>query len=118
MSGAFHPGAVIDFRWVGPTPSDTAGQQCTYDNAGRLITRGPGAGTPDIHSPRVDTPESIVEHKENDIKPLNTMALGAYLERWQPNKGLQGDPADRALGRAKGACEENPQGDPPFSRLP
>jgi hypothetical protein len=110
FSRRYHPGAVWDFRWFGPTPTGTAGQQCIYDENGKLITRGPGAGTPDIHSPAA----SWLNHRKEDVRPLDRLPVGVYVERWQPNKGLERATA----GRARGPCEGNPQSDPPFKRLP
>ena len=42
----YHPGAVMELRTRQPN-EDGAGQQCTYDEYGRLVNTGYGAGTPD-----------------------------------------------------------------------
>ena len=61
----YHPGASYVFRShssrVGyfklrSSKTIRPGQQCTYDNRGKLITDGPGAGTPDAYSSEVTLP--------------------------------------------------------------
>ena len=41
----YHPGGVYDLRQN--VKAGESGQQCIYDMHGKLITHGPGAGTPD-----------------------------------------------------------------------
>lgn len=50
-SQRFHYGATYEVRWS-PAVSGKAGQQCTYDSNGKLITSGIAAGSPDKVSPR------------------------------------------------------------------
>ncbi|MCA9293237.1 MAG: hypothetical protein KDA20_05430 [Phycisphaerales bacterium] len=45
----YHPNATWQVR--GKAKENKSGQQCTYDQNGKLITDGPSAGTPDLHSP-------------------------------------------------------------------
>lgn len=47
--GPYHPNATWQVR--GKPQADGSGQQCTYDENGQLITKGPSAGTPDRYSP-------------------------------------------------------------------
>ena len=60
-----HPGATVCIRssnWTG------AGEQCCYDKFGQLITKGAGAGTPDIKTP---SPVNLwLGHLHEDVKPF------------------------------------------------
>ena len=60
-----HPGAAVCIRssnWTG------AGEQCCYDKFGQLITKGAGAGTPDIKTP---SPVNLwLGHLHEDVKPF------------------------------------------------
>lgn len=93
----FHPGADSSFRSVNPTEvtnseGDTlnAGQQCTYDGEGKLITSGAAAGTPDIVSPT----HSKLDHFVEDVIPWAFQSVEEYNESWLPNQGTD--------------CPENP----------
>lgn len=59
----YHPGAAYCIRthdpsWFPTTPQ----QQCCYDADQRLITSGPGAGTPDLNSP---------DHVNGEVVPFD-----------------------------------------------
>jgi len=45
----YHPGAAACFRKN--AKKGKAGQQCCYSADGKLITHGPGSGTPDKNDP-------------------------------------------------------------------
>ncbi len=45
---------------------DGAAQQCCYDSKGKLITHGPGAGTPD----KADSGTNLSEHVKKDVFPF------------------------------------------------
>lgn len=82
----FHPGASQCNRslplLIGP------GQQCCYDNHGKLLTFGPGAGTPDRVAP-LGTPNyeafllSIKLHTAMDVEPFK-WAAAKVLALQQP----------------------------------
>jgi hypothetical protein len=57
----YHPGAYYDLR--SKPDKDGHRQQCTYDNKGKLITHGPGAGTADMGS-------TFGTHYDQDMKPF------------------------------------------------
>ncbi len=82
---SYHPGA----RWcIRSTPMpDESGQQCCYDALGDLITRGPGAGTPDLYSPGANPPL----HWDEDVTPFNECEAANLLEVYwlyrPPNNG-------------------------------
>jgi hypothetical protein len=63
--GKLHPGAVYDMRTRPKPEYGGAGQQCTYDAKGHLITHGPGAGTADKVGP--GSPGS---HGDEDVEPF------------------------------------------------
>ena len=74
--GTYHPGAENCYRssepltYISPdNPEKIAspGQQCCYDESGKLITNGPGAGTPDLYSP--SDWRNIGSHREYDVQP-------------------------------------------------
>jgi hypothetical protein len=109
----YHPGASYSFRShssrVGyfklrSGKTIRPGQQCTYDNRGKLITDGPGAGTPDAYSSEV-TPDLAVyrspkeeTHTYWDTKPFDAMTNNRedgwekkdgwkeYYRVWTPNR--------------------------------
>jgi hypothetical protein len=113
----FHPGASYAFRShasrVGyfklrSGKTIRPGQQCTYDSGGKLITDGPGAGTPDAYAPEVTgtgrglskSPNYKTSHTYWDIEPFNVMSnkpedllwyeksgWKRYQEIWTSNKG-------------------------------
>jgi hypothetical protein len=99
----YHPGATWEYRTVEnavrtyfsatlPTGSPTLkpGQQCTYSPDGRLITRGPGAGTPDAYSPSVTyNGQGLVSSNSHtfwDVEPFDAgIRWGEYHQTWVPN---------------------------------
>jgi hypothetical protein len=126
-SEIYHPGASYDYRTsasrVRPFPASSSknldplmpGQQCIYDINGNLITKGPGAGTPDAYSPNVTFPlqgtfagalfvggRSHTYWDESTFDP-NGMRYGKtgltwpeYQKTWTPNNGNK--------------CMDNPSG--------
>lgn len=81
-----HPGAASGFRSrkkISSRPGTSHGQQCCYDDGGRLITEGPAAGTPDLWSPRTD----LVKHIVYDVQPWWNMGWEEYDRHWVPNQG-------------------------------
>ena len=80
----YHPGADTSYRiWTGPT---AAGNQCTYDTTGTLVTNGPGAGTPDEVSVAAPTPVVGLPwagHWIQDFLPYE------WYEFWDPGYGWQ-----------------------------
>ena len=96
----YHPGADTGYRSTEPTkivsekdPSREplmAGQQCTYDKEGNLITDGEAAGTPDAFSPNSGLLEFVgysLNHMEWDVEPSEAMSLEEYHQTWTPNNG-------------------------------
>ena len=90
----YHPGAENCYRssepltYISPdNPEKIAspGQQCCYDESGKLITNGPGAGTPDLYSP--SDWRNIGTHQEYDVQPYGGMSLEEYHKTWTPNNG-------------------------------
>ena len=100
-SQTYHFGATSEARWV-PDELGAAGQQCTYDSKGSLITGGIAAGSPDLVSPRacgyldgIFSPTSWIyanEHKKKDVIPWNTKSCLYYLSNWPANGGNCGNP--------------------------
>ena len=99
-SQTFHFGATYEVRWT-PSVSENAGQQCTYDASGHLITQGIAAGSPDIVSPEGCgyLPEWVInilvdlfcdqsEHCLRDVKPWEEKPCWYYLENWPSNNAL------------------------------
>jgi hypothetical protein len=101
----YHPGASFEFRsaanrvkpFSSPenpnAPKLMPGQQCTYDDAGNLITHGPGAGTPDAYSPSVTYPgQGLIDNNSHtywDVDPVdNGLTWREYQNTWTPNKGI------------------------------
>lgn len=81
-----HPGATSSFRSTAvANGSSRHGQQCTYDSANRLITSGPGAGTPDFYSPARIT--DIPYHSVYDYKTFKELGWQTYTQYWRPNNG-------------------------------
>ncbi|MBW4523269.1 MAG: hypothetical protein KME16_26820 [Scytolyngbya sp. HA4215-MV1] len=120
----FHPGAAVDFRSVKENivildsrsstqtelPTIYAGQQCTYDSNENLITRGPGAGTPDIIAPNYTAyGQGLVSSESHTYWDIDTfdpsgLEYGVnglpwyeYQRTWVPNTGV--------------GCAPNPAGD-------
>lgn len=94
----FHPGAKTSYRSRNPKdyPSPVRsglkplrpGQQCTYDAKQRLITQGPGAGTPDAYGSEGTDAFSFL-HTDWDVKTFKAMDLDEYLKTWTPNNANQ-----------------------------
>lgn len=59
----YHPGAVYDMRTKASTRN--CGNQCTYNETGKLITTMPAAGTVDFYSPN----NSWFSHYYHDVEP-------------------------------------------------
>jgi hypothetical protein len=84
FSSWFHPGAAHDVRTkhgYRTIPDSNHGQQCTYDNDGKLITSGPGAGTPDVWSPETN----FWNHQATDVDTYNALGSNVYVRYWTPN---------------------------------
>ncbi len=84
FSSMFHPGAAHDVRTkhgYRTIPDSSHGQQCTYDDDGKLITSGPGAGTPDAWSPETN----FWNHQDTDVKTYNALGSNVYVRYWTPN---------------------------------
>lgn len=82
----FHPGAVTGYRSVkgyASVPGTSHGQQCCYDGAGRLITDGAGAGTPDLWSPATN----FLNHQIYDVQTWVRLGAETYNRYWVPNRG-------------------------------
>jgi len=80
----FHPGAASSYRsksTFSSVPGTAHGQQCTYDSNGRLITEGPGAGTPDVWSPTANTPNHLLY----DAATWQVLGWRIYNRYWVPN---------------------------------
>lgn len=87
----FHKGATICFRSYPPirTNEGMSSQQCCYDEKGRLITNGSGAGTPDKES-TCDNEDAkgfmtlrlsgVIGHYNKDVKPWE--AFGGVDSGW------------------------------------
>ncbi|MEM7656108.1 MAG: hypothetical protein AAF399_08270 [Bacteroidota bacterium] len=104
-SQAFHYGATHEVRWI-PDAEDGAGQQCTYDADGRLITSGIAAGSPDLYSPgscgfidwvdegAANSPLCFASaHCVADVRPWlygnnSTVPCIVYLRGWPANRDL------------------------------
>ena len=83
----YHPGATSSFRSTSAaTGGSRHGQQCTYDAANRLITSGPGAGTPDVYSPSWGI-LNIPYHLVYDVKTWKELGWSTYNRYWRPNNG-------------------------------
>lgn len=82
----YHPGAVYAYRsTAAATQGSRHGQQCTYDEDGRLITSGAGAGTPDVYSP--SSFFNIPYHIVYDVKTWDELGWSTYNQYWVPNNG-------------------------------
>ena len=118
---SYHPGAETEYRTRAEfvvrysPPSNIQfsnklmpGQQCAYDAAGKLITHGVGAGTPDAYSPEVtDNFDGLItedSHTYWDVTPFDAegMTWQEYQKTWTPN------PGKKSNGEA---CEINPPPD-------
>ena len=77
----YHPGSFDGYRLFDPEVDPVAGNQCTYDSDGRLITAGPAAGTPD----RVSPTRSVLGHWWFDVRPFRQLGWREYHRRgWAP----------------------------------
>jgi len=67
----YHPGASYDLRSTSRRRYYRgAGQQCTYDSNGKLITHGVGAGTADRVAPTGGVIDALVGgHGSSDVQP-------------------------------------------------
>lgn len=86
FTSSYHPGADKDVRSKNgyqTIPDSSHGQQCTYDTHGNLITTGPGAGTPDVWSPKTN----FWEHQDKDVKTYEALGSNVYVRYWTPNNG-------------------------------
>lgn len=101
----YHIGAATGYRSArgySSVPGTNHGQQCCYDPAGRLITEGAGAGTPDIVQapsgagaatwgtlPSTSTPGlgAVIAHYYSDVRPFNELGWEVYNRYWVPNNG-------------------------------
>ena len=98
----FHPGGHLCIRTKSAN-SNGSGQQCCYDNQGRLITLGPGAGTPDYTQAGLSGSLIGVGHVWTDVTAYNvavfldnhclqanflaTYYVELYIEARPPNNG-------------------------------
>jgi RHS repeat-associated protein len=73
-----------EFRKDGKFISKIA-QQCTYDSAGNLITKGPGAGTPDFAA--AGNQLIALDHLKKDVKTWCALGWEEYNKTWIPNRG-------------------------------
>jgi len=71
---SFHPGAAVCMRSSMQLPNG-AGQQCCYDDGGKLITSGKGAGTVDLSAP--NTWGGFFSHQIDDVQAFN---YASYLD--------------------------------------
>lgn len=96
-SGTFHPGASHCIRQTPfPGVDGAPGQQCCYDAAGKLITVGAGAGTPDQIAPggwwpSQWDPVDTKDHYDEDVVSFHSCSdakmLDCYLRHRPPNNG-------------------------------
>ncbi len=101
-----HAGAVSGYRSANPTENGP-GQQCCYDGAGKLITAGAAAGTPDLIAPV----SLVTAYAHNIVDVMTWTYLGwpLYNRYWAPNQGPAGEscPVNRkSLSLAPSAGEE------------
>jgi hypothetical protein len=106
-SQTFHPGAYVCMRSQVPL-ANGAGQQCCYDEDGKLITHGRGAGSPDQSLPI--GVGGVASHVLKDVQAYNyatylddATQFGGYVDMYfevrPPNKGVD------ATGKP---CPKNP----------
>ena len=85
----YHYGAINEARWAPNTLLWDPGQQCTYDNAGKLITAGIAAGSPDKVSPgSCSLTTSLPGHIYSDVRPWSRIPCWQYLLEWPANTGI------------------------------
>lgn len=91
-----HPGATICYRSYPavPTPQGDSGQQCCYDEGGKLITKGKAAGTPDRASNCVGegadgrmsiSLKGVILHYFKDVIPSRKLTTEQYNRLWTPD---------------------------------
>jgi hypothetical protein len=98
----YHPGGEYDLRT--PKADGKPGQQCIYDKNGKLINKGPAAGTPDRRGPGAwggndhmqqdGTPYELALQLDcSDPSNPNTDGehYKKYMEVRNPNKGKRSD---------------------------
>lgn len=98
----YHPGAVTSFRSYPYTATVIngkkfkSGQQCTYDEKGKLMPSGEGAGTPDKFSPAKGENNMglltinifrVIRHRKYDSSPWKKQEWKEYHKFWPPDKG-------------------------------
>ena len=97
----FHQGAKCCMRSAKANESG-AGQQCCYDDKGKLITHGQGAGTPDrAHGKR--------RHQQEDVVPA-LIARFADVGTWGRHQEMYNVVRPPNQGRDENGdpCPENP----------
>ncbi|MDB9397857.1 hypothetical protein [Microcystis aeruginosa] len=101
-----HPGAKGFYRSVAPEEYRPEGrkdlyplrpgQQCTYDENGRLITHGPAAGTPDAYGSNATDSYFFTSigkgkvsglHTTWDVDTYKKLGWREYHKIWKPNNG-------------------------------
>lgn len=101
-----HPGAKGFYRSVAPEEYRPEGrndlyplrpgQQCTYDENGRLITHGPAAGTPDAYGSNATDSYFFTSigkgkisglHRTWDVDTYKKLGWREYHKIWKPNNG-------------------------------
>lgn len=107
LSGYFHQGAEWDYRskiqyTEGGNPHS---QQCCYDEDGRLIAEGEGAGTPDYYAPE----HSLVDHNRVDVKSFNELGWQVYFDYWEPDGSYY---PDQFLSDVEDDEQEHPDSPP------
>ena len=65
----FHPGGAFELRTADPAKYGGSGNQCVYDECGKLITDLPSSGTVDFVSPTGDI-GSVIGHFAADVLPF------------------------------------------------
>jgi hypothetical protein len=107
---SYHPGAKGFYRSVAPEEYRPEGrkdlyplrpgQQCTYDENGRLITHGPAAGTPDAYGSNATDSYFFTSigkfigkgdfsglHTTWDVDTYKKLGWREYHKIWKPNNG-------------------------------
>jgi len=99
----FHPGAVSSFRSYPFVVTRIngkkrkSGQQCAYDESGKLIKYGAAAGTPDKTSPAKGENRKgilrvnifrVYSHVRRDANPWKKEGWEKYNQLWPPNPGV------------------------------
>lgn len=103
---SYHPGAKGFYRSAAPEEYRPEGrndlyplrpgQQCTYDENGRLITHGPAAGTPDAYGSNATDSYFFTSigkgkisglHRTWDVDTYKKLGWREYHKIWKPNNG-------------------------------